>query len=78
MRLCAGVQETKAGTKVSARGRIEGETGKKALSESLDGAIALLSRSGGKDTNKKAPKPKTPEQEAAKGLAKDIKAFLGF
>ena len=27
---------------------------------------------------KKTPKPKTPEQEAAKNLAKDIKAFLGF
>lgn len=79
VRPCAGRQETKGGARVAAGGLIEGETAKKAVAETLDGAVALLgSKNGGSGKAKKTPKEKTPEQLAAKGLAKDIKAYLGF
>ena len=73
-----GADITRAGTKTSANAVVTSKTGKKALGEALDSAIA-----GAKASAKPKPKPKpraekstSPEDEENKQLQKDIKMLL--
>ena len=72
----AGGDVTRAGTRTSAGGYVQG-AGKKALQESLDNQIADLNKDANRNGPNKLPKqPKDPKNDETKKLQKDIKAFL--
>ena len=84
-----GSDDTFAATKISGKGRVEGDA-KKAISETLDAQVAELKDSevtpnkgkgtGGKTKQPKGPtvkKEKTQDQIDTKDLQKDCKSFPG-
>ena len=81
-----GGEAAQAKTRVTARGRVDSETGKKAIGEMLDGGLATLKSSMQipKAKAKAKPKAKAASQKKGQGeadkankeLQKDIKAFL--
>lgn len=72
----AGGEETKSKTKVSARGSVDTKAGKDMVGEMLDASVAQLKDVPKKKKEKKDPKEKkvdSPQEKAAKDVAKDIK-----
>jgi hypothetical protein len=84
--LILGGEATQAKSRVSARGRVDTETGKKAIGEMLDSGLASLknpqmpkakAKGKAKATPKQKAKGDADKDKANKELQKDIKAFLG-
>lgn len=74
--LLTGGDVTRAGSKTSATAVCTG-TAKAALGEMLDSQVAELKQSAGNTKQPKNPKTnRSPKEEAAKALQKDIKALL--
>lgn len=80
-----GVESTKAGTKISGRGKVTSEAGKKALGESMEAMVAEMGKTsadkatkGRGNANTKPKTEKTAAEKEVKELKTTIKAPLGL